>query len=344
MKYPRIARATLALVVAATRLHALHAEPAAQRPPAVVVRIASGIGDLQIAVHHQLATRRGPGTGQPPVLFVHGATFPTALAAAYRFDGVSWMDDLASQGFDVWGLDFLGYGRSDRYPEMREPADAHPPSGRAEVAQRQIAAAVDHIRSVRRVGRVSIVAHSWGTIAAGRYAAAQPDALGRLVMFGPVAMRRGPADGAREPAWTVVSEEDQRARFYGYVPAGEPPAMAPRHFAAWGPGYLATDPSSASRTPPSVQVPNGPGADIAEAWTGQLPYDPARITAPTLIVRGEWDVVTTDADARWLYDALVAAPVKRDVKIDRGTHVMHLEASRRQLYREVSCFLAADDR
>jgi pimeloyl-ACP methyl ester carboxylesterase len=120
--------------------------------------------------------------------------------------------------------------------------------------------------------------------------------------------------------------------------------MAPRDFAGWGPAYIAADPTAASRTPPSVLVPNGPGADITEAWSGQLPYDPARITAPTLIVRGAWDVVTTDADARWLYDALTSAPVKRDVKIDRATHVMHLERGRRELYREVSAFLAAEDR
>lgn len=106
--------------------------------------------------------------------------------------------------------------------------------------------------------------------------------------------------------------------------------------------YLASDPSSGSRDPASVLVPNGPSADIDDAWSGHLPYDPARITAPTLIVRGAWETVTTDADARWLYDALRSAPLKRDVKIDRGTHVMHLEASRRQLYREVAAFLTAD--
>jgi pimeloyl-ACP methyl ester carboxylesterase len=170
-------------------------------------------------------------------------------------------------------------------------------------------------------------------------------------MFGPVAARveptgsrEPPDDAAHQPGWTVVTEEDQHRRFDGYVPAGEPSAMNPRHFAAWGPAYLASDPTATGRNPPSVLVPNGPGADIREAWSGHLPYDPARITAPTLIVRGAWDVVTRDDDARWLYDALTAAPLKRDVKIDRGTHVMHLENSRRQLYREVSTFLAANDR
>src|SRR5215813_14118381 len=61
------------------------------------------------------------------VLYVHGATFPSALSIAHRFDGKSWRDALNESGFDVWGLDFYGFGHSDRYPEMDEPAAEHPP-------------------------------------------------------------------------------------------------------------------------------------------------------------------------------------------------------------------------
>lgn len=35
------------------------------------------------------------------VLYLHGATFPSALSIAYRFDGRSWRDALAETGFDV---------------------------------------------------------------------------------------------------------------------------------------------------------------------------------------------------------------------------------------------------
>jgi pimeloyl-ACP methyl ester carboxylesterase len=52
------------------------------------------------------------------VLYVHGATFPSALSIAHRFDGRSWRDELCEAGFTVWGLDFHGFGGSDRYPEM----------------------------------------------------------------------------------------------------------------------------------------------------------------------------------------------------------------------------------
>lgn len=300
-------------------------------------------GGLRVLLRHQAPPGRQTVRRAVPVLFVHGATFPSALAAAFRLDGTSWMEDLARHGHDVWALDFLGYGGADRYPEMRESPSAHAPLGRAPEAARQIAAAVDFILRRTQATRVSLVAHSWGTIPAGRYAGEHRERVARLVQFGPVARRDGAPDTSATPAYWFVTQEAQRARFAHYVPAGTDPVFDPRHFALWGPAYLASDSTSGTRSPTSVAVPGGPNADIAEAWSGRLPYDPARITAPVLIVRGEWDTVTRDADARWLYDALVRAPLKRDVKISRGTHVMHLEASRRQLYVEVAAFLDGED-
>ena len=61
------------------------------------------------------------------------------------------------------------------------------------------------------------------------------------------------------------------------------------------------------------------------------------------IIRGEWDSLVTDADARWLFDALSTAPIKRDIKISRSTHLMHLETMRYALYRESIGFLLNDD-
>src|SRR5438105_9990273 len=71
------------------------------------------------------------------VLYLHGATFPSALSIAHRFDGHSWRDMLCDAGFDVWGLDFHGFGKSDRYPEMGAPAGAHGPLCLAEDAAKQ---------------------------------------------------------------------------------------------------------------------------------------------------------------------------------------------------------------
>src|SRR5579871_4818702 len=71
----------------------------------------------------ELFLRHLPAGGKAgsPVLYVHGATFPSALSIAHRFDGYSWRDALCGAGFDVWGFDFHGFGASDRYPEMDQP-------------------------------------------------------------------------------------------------------------------------------------------------------------------------------------------------------------------------------
>src|SRR4051794_3230965 len=73
-----------------------------------------------------------------PVLYVHGATFPSGLSIAHRFDGYSWRDALCTAGFDVWAFDFQGFGYSDRYPEMSQPAGEHRPLCRTHDASEQL--------------------------------------------------------------------------------------------------------------------------------------------------------------------------------------------------------------
>ncbi len=306
-------------------------------------RIASPIDGLHLFLRF-LPAARARADAPKVVLYVHGATFPSALSIAHRFDGRSWRDDLNDAGFDVWGFDFLGFGHSDRYPQMTDDADRGAALGDAAAASRQIEQAVRFICDRQRVARVSIIAHSWGTIATGRFATQCPELVDRLVFFGPVTWRPRKADPPRAPAWRLVSIEDQWKRFIEDVPEGEPAVLSRHHFDAWAPLYLDSDPPSRDRTPASVRIPGGPSQDIANAWAGHLAYDPALIQAPLAIVRGEWDSLVTDADARWLFDALTASPVRRDIKIARATHLMHLEENRVALYREAEAFLRGDDR
>jgi pimeloyl-ACP methyl ester carboxylesterase len=89
--------------------------------------IASPRRGLQLFLRH-LAPAERVSRDTRPVLYVHGATFPSALSIAHRFDGHSWRDALCQSGFDVWGFDFNGFGHSDRYPEMDQPPHANPPA------------------------------------------------------------------------------------------------------------------------------------------------------------------------------------------------------------------------
>ncbi|KWV58979.1 hypothetical protein AS156_32860 [Bradyrhizobium macuxiense] len=278
------------------------------------------------------------------VLYVHGATFPSALSIAHRFDGRSWRDALNEAGFDVWGLDFYGFGHSDRYPEMSQPAADHPPLCVAADAAAQLEAAVCFILGHQSLEKLSLISHSWGSMPAAKFAGANPALVDRLVLFGPISRRepQGSATAPTFPAWRIVTIEDQWKRFIEDVPPSEPPVLSRAHFEEWSRFYLDSDPESRSRDRAGVKTPLGPFSEIMQAWHGKLAYDPALVRCPVAIVRGEWDGLMLDADARWLFDAFSNAPEKRDIKISRGTHLMHLETMRHALWRESIGFLQGD--
>ena len=271
------------------------------------VRIPSCHAGLSLFLRHMPPVEAAATQGV--VLYVHGATFPSALSIAHRFDGHSWRDELCAAGFHVWGLDFHGYGSSDAYPAMSEPPEGHEPLCRAEDASQQVEQAVRFICGRHGVKRISLVAHSWGTIVACRFAARCPALVKRLVRFGAIARRNGNLAPPQFPAWRLVSVQDQWDRFTAEVPQGELPVLSRRYFAEWAESYLDSDTSSRSRTPASVKTPSGPWHDIGRAWVDDLGYDPSRVQAPVAIIRGEWDSMCTDADAAWLFKAFTASPI-----------------------------------
>lgn len=275
-----------------------------------------------------------------PVLYVHGATFGSENSIFFKFGGASWADALNDAGFSVWGLDFAGYGRSAAYPEMAATVPPQgEPLGRAADGVRQVDRAVRAIIAETGASKVSLVAHSWGTMVAGGFAGDHPELVDRLVLFGPVTRRVRSMDVPPLGPWRFLTVEEQKQRFVEDVPPGEPAVLAEADFPAWAALYLSLDPTGAERTPPSVRTPNGPLADIMAAWSGRLAYEPGRIAAPTLIVRGEWDSLCRDADAQWLAQALTGAARVVDVKTPKATHLMHLESGRAALYAAVNEFL-----
>ena len=303
------------------------------------IRISSGIGSLYVVMRHAAATDPRP---QSPVLILHGATFPSGNAAAWKIDGGSWMDDLAAQGHDVYALDFLGYGESDRYPEMDSEDPNGPPLGDIAAMVEQVDRAVAAI-SARHPGKaINLVAHSAGTLVAARYAELHPDRVARLVLFGtPAPFVDGHPGKSQNVRYFQMTAANQLDAFEPRV--RESQRLDSRMFTQWAAAYLATDSTSNTRQPAGVRVPAGMLAALAEiTQTGKLPYDPAHIVTPTLVIQGEWDAVTPIAQGLWVFQHL-ASPFKRFVVLSQGGHRLHLEQSRFQLYQEVRGFLVAED-
>jgi pimeloyl-ACP methyl ester carboxylesterase len=296
-----------------------------------------------------LQMRRMGKRGGPPVLYIHGATFPSALSVGYRFgDGKSWEDSLNSAGFDVWAFDFEGFGGSSRPSAFGRAGSENSPQLRASDAVLQIKRAVDFIQARTRTHRVSLLAHSWGGVPAASFAATYPDQVEKLVLFAPpctrpsVAMANSatpPATAPPLPAWRYLTVPEQLARFVNDTPAGHANVLGEPTLSQWGPTWLATDPNSATRVPPSVQIPTGPQADIMALWTGNDLFDPSAIDAKALVVRGAWDRVCSAQDVERLIARMAPNLATSKVIPDSG-HLAHLETNRALLWSEVNTFLS----
>jgi pimeloyl-ACP methyl ester carboxylesterase len=299
-------------------------------------------GAGRVAVHC-LEPQRPTATG---VLFVHGATFPTKLAAGYEFKpGDSWLSFVAANGDLACGLDFLGYGESSRPMAMLVPAEHAAPVTRAPEAAEQIALAVEYLRKRRGMTNVHVIAHSWGTIPAGTFAASHPTQLQSLTLFGPIVAKSTEASSrSSHGAWFPLKADDRLAQLYykDSLPAGMvllDPAVDQR----WALQFAASSPRIADDPPGVVRIPEGPNADIEQAAAGRYPYDPANIKVPVFVVYGNYDVVLDDASAAAFTQRFTGSPLKWRLRIDDGTHVMHLDRSRRSLYESVAAFHRAGE-
>ena len=138
--------------------------------------------------------------GDRVVLYVHGGTFPSGLSIAYRFDGRSWRDGCAPP------VPRLG-ARFSRFRPAFRSLSRDGAAGQRDLAARSRrgrqpagGAGGRFIGAQHRYGRLSIVAHSWGTIVTGLFAGRCPELVDRLVFFGPIARREPAGERIRCPA------------------------------------------------------------------------------------------------------------------------------------------------
>ncbi len=276
------------------------------------------------------------------VLFVHGGTFPGSASFDLALDGTSWMDWMARRGYDVYALDIRGYGRSGRPAAMAGPAEAAPPAVDTATALKDVSKAVDYIASRRGVQRVTLVGWSWGATLAGLYATEAGTRVERLVLLAPQWLRPAPAvEAGALGAWRAIRLDGLRERWLRDVPEPERKDLVPTAWqAAWIEALKHSDPVGAAMDPPALKVPNGVAADALATWAAGKPaWDPARISVPTLVVQGEWDVDSPPAMGLAVFAKLSRAPQRRYVLVGEATHMVMLEKNREQLFRAVQGFL-----
>jgi pimeloyl-ACP methyl ester carboxylesterase len=248
-------------------------------------------------------TRKGPvrlflwekAAGSAPgprgtILFVHGSSMasqPTFdLQVPGRSDS-SAMDCFARLGYDTWCVDMEGYGRSDKHREIN--------ANIAEGAD-DLAAATDYIRAARGVDSFLMYGVSSGALRAALFAQRHPARVRRLALDAFVWTGHGsPTLVDRRKRLAEYQSRNRRPIDRAFVRSiftrDHPGTADDETIAAFADAILALDDS----------VPTGTYVDMC---AGLPLVDPARITAPTLVMRGEYDGIASFEDLveffKWL--------------------------------------------
>jgi pimeloyl-ACP methyl ester carboxylesterase len=281
---------------------------------------------------------------QRTLLFVHGATYPADSSFDLRLNGLSWMDYIASHGYDVYLVDLRGYGRSTHPPAMDEPPERHAPLEDTAAAVADVGTVVDFILHRRHLQKIDLMGWSWGTSIMGSYTAQHNDRVEKLVLYAPIWLRttgRSLTDsGAPLGAYRTVSVADARARWLHGVPQDKQADLIPAGwFEAWARATFPPASNGASGLG-LLRAPNGVFADFRAYWNAGKPmYDPGEIRVPTFLAHGEWDADAPDDMLYAVFARLTHTPYKRYVQIGEGTHTVMMEKNRMQLFESVQQFL-----
>ena len=313
---------------------------------------------VKLFVRSKMAEEQTRFTDGNIVLFVHGATYPSTPDFDLQYKDYSWADWMVDKGYVVYMFDKRNYGFSSREKAMDEAAANNRPVTRSYLAIRDIGAVVDHIRKKHKVGKVTLIGWSWGAMTAGYYSSLNSEKVHKLVMYAPLYSfaqhtNLGAGSGSqnkRKPyefnyalgAYRLGSKAANDGRWDGEIPVADKNAFREEGVRdAFALEALKTDPTSESRSPPSLRAPNGVLEDSFMQATGRGLWNASSIYVPTLLIAGEFDTWSYTEDREGLMRDLTNAPVKKHVVIKNATHFVLFEKPRFEFFGEIDNFLKA---
>jgi pimeloyl-ACP methyl ester carboxylesterase len=209
------------------------------------------------------------------ILFVHGSSMASQPTFDLHVPGrpdSSAMDWFAARGFDTWCMDNEGYGRSDKH----RPINCDIPNGADDLA-----AGSEYILQTTGASKLLVYGISSGALKAALFAERHPERVARLALDAFVWTGEGsPTLAERRKRLPEFQSKHRRpidrAFVHSIFDRDHPGTADEPTIHAFSDAILALDDS----------VPTGTYVDMCS----KLPLvDPAKITVPTIIMRGEFD-------------------------------------------------------
>jgi pimeloyl-ACP methyl ester carboxylesterase len=209
------------------------------------------------------------------VLFVHGSSMASQPTFDLKVPGradSSVMDWFTARGFDTWCMDSEGYGRSDK----SRPINCDIANGADDLA-----AGSEYILKTSGAEKLLVYGISSGALRAALFAERHPDRVARLALDAFVWTGEGsPTLAERKKKLPEFSARNRRpidrAFVHSIFERDHPGTADKATIDAFADAIVALDDS----------VPTGTYVDMCS----KLPLvDPAKITVPTMIMRGQWD-------------------------------------------------------
>jgi len=282
-------------------------------------------GSVKLYMFRKRATL--PKTGERPMpvlLLIHGSSNSSRSSFDLATPGkgeYSVMNVFAKLGYDVWTMDHENYGRSSQTQSNSDIA-----SGVADIR-----AGMEVI--ARETGRqkVHLFGESSGAIRAGAYAVAQPNRVDRLVLGAftykgenspTLAERAKNLDYYRTHNRRLRDRDMIRSIFTRDKPGTSDPSIGE---------FLADEELKFGD-----QVPTGTYLDM----TANLPLvDPKRLTAPVLLVRGEYDGIATMSDLTDFFSQLPSGD-RQFVVLPGMAHSVVMGLNRQTFWHAMHSFLS----
>lgn len=280
-------------------------------------------GDVKLFLWEKRAVT--PGAPRGTILFVHGSSMasqPTFDLVVPGRDDSSVMDWFARLGYDTWCVDMEGYGRSDK----KRPINCDIANGADDLV-----AATDYIIKTRGVQQFMVYGISSGALRAAAFAERKPERVARLALDAYVWTGKGSptlAERAKKlPEFSKINRRPiDRAFVHSIFNRDHPGCAEEKVIEAFADAILALDDS----------VPTGTYVDMCS----RLPVnDPAKLTMPVIIMRGEFDGIASFEDLVEFFK-LLPNPDKQFTVMAGISHASFQQINYRMVYHILYSFFA----